>query len=98
MVIARRGTIAQTNTRNISALLRELQRPHRTLLLRQQLSNLRRLPRFLHQSLLLPHLLVNARERPKETGQARAKARRANIDKYRLVWHEFLHQPLVTLT
>ena len=98
MVIARKDTIALTNMRNVSALLRGLQRLHRTRLLIQQLNNLRHLLGFLQQNHLLPHLLVKARARTKERGKAKARARTADIDKYRLVWHEFLHQPLVTLT
>ena len=100
MAIAKRETSALTNTKNVSAPLRELQRPHRTLLPRQQQSNPRPPPKLL-QTPPLPRLLVRARARERTRGEdakARAKARKDNIDKYRLVWHEFLHQPLVTLT
>ena len=38
------------------------------------------------------------RERTKGRGKVKAKVRRADIDKRRLVWHEFLHQPLIALT
>ena len=101
MVIAKRETSALTNMRNVSALLRELQRPHRTTLPRQQQSNLRQLPKLLPRIPPLPRLLVRARARARTRGRdakARARARKVNIDKHRLVWREFLHQPLVTLT
>jgi hypothetical protein len=100
MAIARRETSALTNTKNVSALPRELQRPHRTLLLMQQQSNHHPLPRFL-LSPPPPRLLVRARAKERIRGKdarVKAKARKDNIDKHRLVWHEFLHQPLVTLT
>ena len=100
MATARKETIALINMRNVSALLRELQQPHRTLLLSKRQSNLRQMPKRLPRSLPLPLLL--AREMTRADGaraKARAKVKRArDIDKHRLVWHEFLHQPLVTLT
>ena len=101
MAIAKRETSALTNTKNVSAPLRELQRPHRTTLPRQQQSNLRHLPKLLLQTPPLPRLLVRARARARTRGRdakARARARKANIDKHWLVWHEFLHQPLITPT
>ena len=87
------GTIALINMRNVSALLKELQRPHKTLLPRRQQSNPSRLQMRLLRTLPLP--LAKIKDARAKAGE---RAKGDSIDKHRLVWREFLHQPLVTLT
>ena len=85
MDIARTGTTALTNMRNVSDPLRGLQQQLKIKLLRQQMHKLRRPRVILLQNLLLPLHLARAGKRTKDGERATVKERRANIDKHWLV-------------